>query len=223
MKSIIKPIHFFLFLICLSPYAIIAQNINQPVALSQYVFNEFSQGIVKMKSGEVSTQSLNYNIVTNEMIFNNNGTYMAIAQPENVDTVFIKDRKFIPLNNKFYEILVNEKFPLLLEFTATIKEPGNPTGYGGSSNISATSNLKSIISSGGSYALKLPDGYSVIAGYNYWIMEDGKLNKAGSYNQLIKIFPDKKEVINDFVKKNHINFSIREDMIFLINHLENDE
>ena len=222
MKLIIKPIHFFIFFLGLNPNAIIAQNVNQPVALTQYVFNAFSSGIVKMKSGEVSNQYLNYNIVTNEMIFNNNGSYMAIAQPENVDTVFINNRKFIPLNKKFYEILVDEKFPLLLEFTATIHEPGNPIGYGINSSTNATSNLKSIISSGGSYSLKLPDGYSVIPGYNYWILEDGKLRKAGSDKQLIKIFPDKKDKIKDFLEKNNTNFSKREDMILLVKHLESD-
>ena len=222
MNLIIKPIQFFLFFLGLNSNALIAQNVNQPVTLTQYVFNEFSPGIVKMKSGEASTQSLNYNIVTNEMIFNNNGSYMAIAQPENVDTVFINNRKFIPLNKKFYEILVDEKFPLLLEFTATIHEPGNPIGYGINSSTNATSNLKSIISSGGSYSLKLPDGYSVIPGYNYWILENGKLKKAGSDKQLIKIFPDKKDEIKDFIEKNNTNFSKREDMILLVKHLESD-
>ena len=167
MKLIIKPIQFFIFFLGINPIALIAQNVNQPVTLTQYVFNEFSPGIVMMKSGEVYNQALNYNIVTNEMIFNNNGSFMAIAQPENVDTDFINNRKFIPLNKKFFEILADEKFPLLLEFTATIHEPGNPIGYGSNSSTNATSNLKSIISSGGSYALKLPDGYSVTPGYVY--------------------------------------------------------
>ena len=222
MKLFIKSIPIFIFLFFLNRCPIIAQNINQPVALTQYVFSEFSPGIVKLKSGEVSTQSLNYNIVTNEMMFNNNGTYMAIAQPENVDTVFINNRKFKPLNNKFYEILVDKKFPLLLEFTATIHEPGNPIGYGINSSTNATSNLKSIISSGGSYTLKLPDGYSVNPGYNYWILKDGKLDKAGNDKQLIKIFPDKKDEINDFLKKNNTNFSKREDMVLLVKHIESD-
>lgn len=220
MKLFIKPIQFFIFFLGINPIALIAQNVNQPVTLTQYVFNEFSPGIVMMKSGEVYNQALNYNIVTNEMIFNNNGSFMAIAQPENVDTVFINNRKFIPLNKKFFEILADEKFPLLLEFTATIHEPGNPIGYGNNSSTNATSNLKSIISSGGSYALKLPDGYSVTPGYNYWILENGKLMKAGSDRQLIKIFPDKKDKIKDFIEKNRTNFSKREDMILLIQHLE---
>jgi hypothetical protein len=212
--------NFFFAAIFLCSNNILAQNTNQPVALTQYVFKEFTPGIVKMKSGDASNQTLNYNIVTDEMIFDNNGTYMAIAQPENVDTVYIANRKFIPLNNKFYELLWNGKAPLLLEFTAIIHEPGTPTGYGGTSNTTATSALKSLISSSGAYSLKLPDGYTVVPGFAFWILKNGSIEKAGSEKQLIKIFPEKKDDIKDFVKKNNTNFSKREDMVALIKQVE---
>lgn len=197
-----------------------AQDSDQPVKLVQYVFGEFSPGTVKSKSGQIHKQVLNYNLVTNEMVFNNNGTYMAIAQPENVDTVYINDRKFIPLNNKFYELLLNEKWPLLLEFTATIYEQGTPTGYGGTSNTSASSALKSLITTGGTYSLKLPDGYTIAPENVFWIKKNGNLEKAGSEKQLVKIFRDEKDRIKDLVKKNHTNFSKREDVIALIKQVE---
>jgi hypothetical protein len=43
---------------------------------------------------------LNYNSLTEEMIFENNGKKLAIGKGELelVDTVFIKDRKFVILN-----------------------------------------------------------------------------------------------------------------------------
>ncbi|MEO8819686.1 MAG: hypothetical protein ABI267_00050 [Ginsengibacter sp.] len=211
--------YFYIFLI-LFPGSIYAQHPTQGVKLIQYAFDEFTPGNVKMKSGETSSQILNYNIVTNEMIFDNNGTYLAIAQPENVDTVYISDRKFIPLNNKFYEVLVNGKMPLLLEFTATILEPGTPTGYGGTSRTTAAQAFKSLINTGGAYSLKAPDGFKVIQGYNFLIMKNNQLQKAGSETQLEKIFSDKKEIIKDFVKKNKTNFSKREDMIALIKQVE---
>ncbi|MEO8110356.1 MAG: hypothetical protein ABI594_09995 [Ginsengibacter sp.] len=197
-----------------------AQHMQEGVKLVQYVFNEFASGEVKMKSGEISTQLLNYNILTNEMIFDNHGKYLAIASPENVDTVIINNRKFIPLNNKFYEVLVSSKMPLLLEFTASIKDPGTATGYGGTSNTTASTALQSLISTGGAYDLKLPDGYSVTSGYAYWIMKDRKLEKAGSVKQLIKIFPDKKEMINDFIKKSNTNFSKSDDVAALVKEIE---
>ena len=199
-----------------------AQHIQQGVKLVQYVFDEFATGEVRMKSGEISKQLLNYNILTNEMIFDNNGKYLAIASPENVDTVYINNRKFIPLNNKFYELLVNSKLPLLLEFTASIKDPGTASGYGGTSNTTASTALQSLISTGGAYDLKLPDGYSVKAGYAYWIMKDGTLEKAGSVKQLVKIFPGKKDMINDFVKKNNTNFSKSDDVAALVKEIEKE-
>ncbi len=199
---------------------IFPQNTDQGVKLYHYIFNEFSPGTVKVKSGETYNQVLNYNILTGEMIFNKEGKYLAIASPENVDTVYINNRKFIPLNNKFYEVLLNSTASLLLEFTYTINEPGASTGFGGTSTTSAVTSYKSLVNSGGAYDLKLPDGFTVTPGYNYWILKEGKLEKAGTAKQLTKIFSDKKKVINDHVKKNNTNFSKREDIIMLVKQIE---
>jgi hypothetical protein len=197
-----------------------AQHINEGIHLAHYVFNEFTTGTVKMKSGETYSQVLNYNILTGEMVFNNDGKFLAIASPASVDTVYISDRKFVPLNDKFYEVLVSKNIPLLLEFTSTINEPGVSIGYGGTSTTTASASLKSLISTGGAYDLKLPDGFTVTPGYSYWIMKEGKLEKAGNAKQLIKIFPGKKDVIDDYVKKYHTNFSKREDIIMLVEQIE---
>ncbi len=181
-----------IFLLFVFAKSVSAQKVNEPVKLTHYVFNEFSPGTVKMKSGESYNQVLNYNILTNEMIFNNAGNYLAIASPENVDTVYINDRKFIPINNKFYEVLVNSGMPLLLEFTSTISEPGVSTGYGGTSTTAAATSFQYLINAGGAYELKLPDEYIVKPGFVYWIMKDGKLKKAANAKQLNKHFGIKK-------------------------------
>ena len=197
-----------------------AQNINQPVKLVQYVFNEFSPGTVKLKSGETYKQQLNYNIVTNEMVFENNGKFAAIANAESVDTIYISDRKFIPLSKKFYEVLVTGPMPLLEEFTATVTEPGTSIGYGSTTEAGAASSYQSLIRDGGAYGLKLPDGYTVVPKNDFFILKEGNLERAGSQKQLAKIFPDKKDQIKDFVEKNHTNFSKREDIIALVKELE---
>lgn len=193
---------------------------NQPVQLTQYVFNVFTDGVVKMKSGETFNQKLNYNILTDEMIFDNNGQYLAIAEPQNVNAVYINNRKFIPLNNKFYEVLIDANAPLLLEFTYTVSEPGASVGYGASSNTSAAQSLKSLINTGGAYQLKLPDDFKVIPGYTYWINKDGSLQKFSNAKQFAKIYPDKKDAINDYVKKNDTNFSKRDDVINLVKEID---
>ncbi|MDQ2720205.1 MAG: hypothetical protein M3Z26_10680 [Bacteroidota bacterium] len=215
-----KMINLFSASMFLLSTAIYAQHVNSGVQLTHYVFNEFANGTVTMKSGETFNRHLNYNILTNEMIFNSDGKYMAIASPENVDTVNINDRKFIYLNNKFFEMLVNSNIPLLLEFTSSINEPGVSTGYGVTSTTTASTSYKSLVNSGGAYELKLPDGFTVTPGYNYWIKKDGVLLKAGSAKQLIKIFPEKKIQIEELIKKNQTSFSKRDDIISLVKQIE---
>ena len=197
-----------------------AQHSLQTVKLVQYVLDQFTPGTVKMKSGETSKQNLNYNIITNEMVFEEKGKFAAIANPENVDTVYIGDRKFIPLNNKFYEVLVNGTMPLLEEFTASVIEPGTSIGYGSTTESGAASSYQSLIRDGGAYGLKLPDGFKVNTKQAFFILQNGKLERVGSEKQLIKIFPDKKDAIKDLVKKNNTNFSDREDITALIKQLE---
>lgn len=197
-----------------------AQNGNQPVKLVQYVFDEFSPGTVKLKSGESYKQRLNYNIVTNEMVFEDNGKFAAIANAESVDTIYIGDRKFIPLNKKFYEVLANGPMPLLEQFAATVSEPGTSIGYGSTTNTGAASSYQSLIRDGGVYGLKLPDGYTVIPKNDFFILKDGNLERAGNQKQLGKVFPDKKDKIKDFVQKNHTNFSKREEITALVKELE---
>ncbi len=196
------------------------QHLNREVKLSHYAFDDFTPGMVKLKGGETYSKLLNYNIVTNEMIFENEGKFLAIANPENVDTVLINDRKFIPLNNKFYEVLINSNLPLLLEFTAAVNEPGVSVGYGSASATSASYSLKSLITSGDVYELKLPEGFTVIPGYSYWILKNNKIERADSKKQLMNIFPAKKERINELVKKNNTNFSKRDDLIELVKQIE---
>ena len=119
----------------------------------------------------------------------------------NVDTIYISGMKFIPLNNKFYEVLVDGKMPLLYESTASVSEPGVSTGYGGTTNSSAASSYQSLLRDGSAYNLKLPDGFNVIPKHAFYILVDDKLEKAGNEKQLSKIFSDKKAMIKDFLKR----------------------
>ncbi|MEO7486867.1 MAG: hypothetical protein ABIU77_07185, partial [Ferruginibacter sp.] len=64
------------------------------------------------------------------------------------DTVFIVDRKFIPMDNKFYEVLTSTVTPLLLEFTYKIDDPPVSVGYGNASPVITTTSLTSLVRSG---------------------------------------------------------------------------
>jgi hypothetical protein len=126
-------------------------------------------------------------------------------------------------NYPFYEVLTHNAAPLFLQYNATIIEPGNSIGYGMNSTTTASPAMQSIISNGGAYELKLPDGFKVTPVYVFWIRKEGKFEKANSEQQLRRIFKDKEQLIKDLVKKRHPNFSDRKEMIGLVEELEGNK
>lgn len=208
---------FFLILSFFCHTSLIAQDGNESENSSHYVFDSFYPGKVYLKSRQITDQSLNYNSLTKEMIFNSNGKNLAIAEPENVDSVVILSRRFVFVHNKFLEQLTNTKYKLLKEYKSTIKTEGTSIGYGAKTTTSYTHNLKTLVTQGGAYDLKLPQEYEVITKNVYWIKKrDFTYEKFNNAQQLSKILPDEKNKINEFVKKYNTSFSKDKDVVLLI-------
>lgn len=210
---------FVVILFCFNGVAGLCQRDIKAVQLSHYILDSFTRGKVQLKSGKLYEQLLNYNVLTNEMVFRDGNRYLAIADPAGVDTIFINGRKFIFVNKKFYELLTGTNNPLFIEYTGKIEEPPVSVGYGNASPTTNTTSYTSLVGSGAVYDIKLPDDFKVTPGYNYWIRINDKYEKVNTDKQLAKVFPDKKDVIKEFIKANNISFSKKEDVIRLVQHL----
>ncbi len=210
----------FLFLLTGCSLHAFAQNQTTGVKLAHYALEAFSRGTIKMKSGEAYSQLLNYNILTNEIIFDAGNGFMAINDPQNVDTVNISGRIFVPVDKVFFELLGHTHLPLFMEYNYSIKEPGASIGYGMNTNTSAAASLNNLIESGSAYALKLPDDFQVIPSHVFWIRKDEKYLRVSNAQSLTKIFPNSKEEIKDFVKNNNTDFSKQEDVLLLVQQLQ---
>ncbi len=197
-----------------------AQVYDIPVKVNHYLLDSFMEGKVKLRSGEISSQLLNYNLLTKEMIFEQKGKYLAIAAPEEVDTVFIGQRKFVQVNNVFYEWIAGTTFPLFIEYTCTVKEPGVPIGIGTSNLTAASASVKSLIRDGGAYRLQLPDEFVVKQSQAFIIRIKWQYFKVKNEKQLGSLFPEKEQVIKEWVKKNHTNFSELKDIILLVQQIQ---
>lgn len=176
---------------------------QEPKGILHYVFPEFQQGVVLLKNGVSYNSKLNYNIATEEMLFDDNGTILAIGEEilPQIDTVFISNNKFIRVNNKFVKILIEEpSINLFIEHKCRIIPPSKPAAYGGTSQISSTTSYSSILSGGKMYSLTLPEDYEVVPYNVYWIEKNGQLKSFSSIGQLKKIYKDKRKVLNDYLK-----------------------
>jgi len=197
---------------------------NRGVELSHYIFPEFKNGTVLMKSGQQHQALLNYNTLSEEMIFEDKGRKLAISkeEKEKVDTVFIEGRKFFVLNGRFAELIYRSGYELYAEYRCDVKYPGKPAGYGGTSETSSVSTYSGVYSGGVLYELKLPDDFKIKPYIIYWLKKDGVINKFVNLKQLNKIFSDRKDLIKEYISSNNPDFNDRESLIRLIRYLEAD-
>jgi hypothetical protein len=207
----------YVFTILIYGISICNLTAQQEVKLiSHYLFPEFITGKILMTTGTLKESKLNYNSLTEEMIFQNNGTNLAIGNPELVDTIYILDRKFIHVKKVFYELLENLPVPLFVHYTCIVTPPGKNSGYGGTSQTSAITSTSTVFSSRGMYELKLPDDYTINPDSEYLLKKDNTYFRISNANQVIKCFPEKEAEIKDFIKNNKISFKKQEDIRNLV-------
>lgn len=138
------------------------------------LFPEFINGIVKMKSGEAYSAKLNYNMVTEEMIFDQQGAFMALLKPEIVDTVIIQGRKFIPVEKVFYEIVTTGLVSLFIQHKAKLVPVGTETAYGIKSPTLGTTGVMTMKAGNQVRDIELPDNVTVSVSVTDWIFRDGE-------------------------------------------------
>ena len=183
--------------------------------ISHYVLPEFVKGKVLMKTGQTTEALLNYNTVTEEMIFMENNKPMALDRIQEIDTVFVNTKKFIPVDNVFYEMLTNTIVPLFIQHKSVFIPPGNETGFG-TTQTSAVTNFNDMKSGGTFYRLKLPDEFKFNAKDAYWLKNNGKYYKVSSVQDVQNVFINKSKEVADFAKTNKIKFKNESDVIKLI-------
>jgi hypothetical protein len=190
------------------------------MSVAHYVFPEFTKGIVLMKNGNENEAILNYNSLTEEMIFETRGTKLALGQLETIDTVFIGGRKFIPKDNTFLEMVLKSKYSLYAAHKCKMVDPGKPAGYGGTSQTSAITTYSKYFSNGRVYDMSLPEGFDTQASIEYWLEKDGKLNKFISIRQLSKLFDEKESAFKAYLKKHEVDYDDQKSIVELIRHLQ---
>lgn len=209
-KILLFTILFFLSTSCLK-----AQSQTEPPK-TYYVFPKFLKGLIKMKNGHNDALIMNYNMLTEEMIIEKKGIRLAISNIGNVDTVDIENRKFVPYDKGFYEIAVNAPITLFIQHKCKLIPAGQPSGYGGTSQTSATTSISSLSSSGGYYNLDVPDNYTISNVTQFWIRKDQTFYMANSERQVLKIFLEKAAEVKQIIKQYKLDVKKISDLTILV-------
>ncbi|MBK0380117.1 hypothetical protein [Mucilaginibacter segetis] len=188
---------------------------------SPFVFSKFISGTVLQKDGGVVKALLDYNTITQEMMFDNNGKKLVLDKETigNIDTLYFDSRKFIPARAVFFERLTNTPVTLYIQYKNKAVNSKATIGAGGGSNNSIGGFIGVKQTKGTTYVdydMTLPENYELKSENVFWLQKKGVFYEASNLKKVEKLFSEKSSQIESFVKENNIDLNKIEDFKKLI-------
>jgi hypothetical protein len=180
-------------------------------------FPIYMDGTFELKDGRKSSVRFNYNIVSGEMHFlGPKSDTLILADPGNVEIITIGNIPFI-YNKGFIEIVGNNDLLQLGKKIVVKWETESIGAYGQSSPTASIEHFKQIVT-GNSYQ-KLTVNQNVVFNKttSFWLIDKNKNMVQASRKNFLKSYPsDKQSSIDEYIKKNSINFNKEDQLIQLI-------
>ena len=183
--------------------------------LPQFLYPDFNASRIKMKAGKDLNLIMNYNMVTEKMIFLQKEQVYDMLNTGTVDTIYMNGSRFVPNGKVFYEVFPGSKVTFFIQHKGRLLSPPKPAAYGGTSEVSSSTYITRIDLGADRYNMKLEGDLRVKYDPMYWISLNGNMSGFVGEKQFLKIFPGKENELKLFIKKNKVKFDRKEDLIKL--------
>ena len=190
----------------------LSAQLDTTINQDQFLFPEFSVGVVKMENGEKVVLNLNYNIVSEKMVFKQNNQIFDITNTDAIDTVYISGGKFIPSGKVFFEVLVNAPVSLFVQYKGNVKKPSRPAAYGGTSDVSSSTYINNIKIGNDRFRMQNNSKIIIEEDALFWARKNNQIQTVTGKKNLNKFFGDKKNDMKGYIRKNQLNVETPEDM-----------
>ena len=204
MKTIIISISFIL-----AAFMVSAQDAPDN---SLYVFGKFQKGVVYLNDGDSVMRYMNYNAGTEEVVFEQQGKWMALDNLNLVKRIKIGENVFEPINGKFYQKIGICAEGLYVSYRYKVIPPSAPSAYGSESNTSASTSWSSLAGRGNLYEFTIPSEYKVVKSKDFLLYKDNQLCQVNKYSQVSKLYPQKAKALKDFIKTNKLDWNDKTDI-----------
>jgi len=192
-------------------------NSDSAVQQQSYLFENFISGSVLLKSGEINQAPLNYCSYDQTILFKKDGTTFTLTGLSSVDTIYIDQKKFVPVNNTIYEVVnTNGKIKLFVSYTSKMRPRVAATDYGGTSR--QTSNAVNNTVSEVYLSRAYKGDFSIEIMKHYWLKDYRNLFKANNLKDFLKVFRESTHpAIYAYLKENKTDFKSETDLVKLVN------
>ena len=199
--------HYWIFalLLCISLEIKAQDYLNNGL-----LFPQFKEGIVIYKNFSRVNALLNYNTLEEEILFvDTENTIMALADPSTVIAVIIDDRRFVFAQQDafFEEIAIGNDRYFYIQYKSKLISQGKGVGYGSHSATASVTSISSVQGKGGDYRqLKTDEIFETKVERNFYLKINNKYKNIKNIKMLGKLFKGREAEIEDFAKKENIDF-----------------
>ena len=201
--------YLFFFILSLSFHISYAQR---------YLLVDFKPCIAVTKGGMPIQECFNYNCVTQTMEFQSGDGIFRLEPISQIDTIYLEGHKMIPYGIRFLEVFYQSPaFSMLIDYKRLMKEDGKIGAMG----IKTQHGVQNVDhrSLGANYRQEWERGvdvYSYKDKTSYWVKVGRKMRQFRDEKSLVKLFPDKKQLINSYINEHHTDFTVPIDVLELL-------
>ena len=210
---------FCLFLIII--FGIVMSATSQEET-SGFLFREFQDAQVYV-AGAYSDEKVNYNVMDKQLYYvdKRDGLVRIIDDLSRVRIIKINNRNFIPVSSGGLQEVFPTNPPIYVEYFPRVKRKSQSVGYGGTSELTSKSNNSLLFGRDG-FAFPEKSDMEATSVYNcYWIEKNGKKKKFTNIKQFLKIYPENKTILDEYIKMKKIDFNDKEEIVKLCLYAEN--
>lgn len=187
-------------------------------------YPKFIKGITVYKDGTTTSEKMNYNFVQGEMMFlNSRNDTLVITKKDAISQIILAEDTFYVSNGYYEQIAGNKTVMLLVHKYIKLVNVKKEGAYGTSNSTGSVDSYSSLSANNNSATLKL----KVSEDMDFAIMTDFYFSKNSSEfvlarkNSILKLCPEKDEMIKEFIKSQSIRFNEKDDLIKLTEFLKN--
>lgn len=190
---------------------------------SVMLYPNYENGVVYMKGNQIVRTPLNYDASKRQVMYQQDGENMILTNMQMVDSIKIGKDLFLPIRDRFYEVLDYQCGKLLVDWNLRNVNVGYKGAYGNVSQVRSQSVKLSMMEGMTSYATNDPNSrqevYKVKNENQYIIVKNGHLYRFSNKKTLLKHFEKGKEDAEAIISKRHTDFSKAEDVINIVGEL----
>jgi hypothetical protein len=190
-----------------------------------YRYPAFMKGVVFYKDGTSNEEIMNYNIVIAEMLFiNSRKDTLVIDNRVGINHISISGDTFF-VGDGYFEMLAGDNnIMLLMKRYVKLTDIKKEGAYGTNNSTGSIDNYTSISVGDNTSTYKMKVAQDMIYSFKteYYFSNSDKEQQLtlARENNVIKMFPEKKDVIKKYIKDQSISFNKKEDLIQLTGFLQ---